>query len=69
MTTLARYTRQFVRYLRHNKAVSALEYALLIGAIAVGASAALLTMGDEIVSVIEEAGTAIEKAKDDMETS
>ena len=67
MTTLTRYTKQFVQYLRGTKAVSALEYALLVGAIAVGASAALLTMGDEIVDVIETATDSIEAVEGDIE--
>ena len=41
MTTLARYTKKFAHYLRHNRAVSALEYAILVGAIAVAMAAAL----------------------------
>ena len=31
MTTITRYTKGFVRYLRNNRAVSALEYAILVG--------------------------------------
>ena len=41
MTTITRYTKGFVRYLRTNHAVSALEYAILVGIIAVAISAAL----------------------------
>ena len=43
MTTITRYTKGFVRYLRTNRAVSALEYAILVGIIAVAISAALVT--------------------------
>ena len=35
MTTITRHTKGFVRYLRNNRAVSALEYAILVGIIAV----------------------------------
>ena len=35
MTTITRYTKGFVHYLRNNHAVSALEYAILVGVIAV----------------------------------
>ena len=41
MTTIARYTKKFVRYLRNTRAVSALEYAILVGVIAVAIVAAL----------------------------
>ena len=45
MTTIARYTKGFVRYLRTNHAVSALEYAILVGIIAVAIATALTTFG------------------------
>ena len=38
MTTITRYTKGFVRYLRNNRAVSALEYAILVGIICCGHS-------------------------------
>ena len=38
MITITRYTKGFVRYLRNNRAVSALEYAILVGIIAVAIS-------------------------------
>ncbi len=50
MTTITRYTKGFVRYLRTNRAVSALEYAILVGIIAVAISAALLTFGESITT-------------------
>ena len=40
---LTRYTKKFAHYLRNNKAVSALEYAILVGIIAIAISAALVT--------------------------
>ena len=48
MTTITRYTKGFVRYLRNNRAVSALEYAILVGIIAVAISAALSDIGAPI---------------------
>jgi Flp pilus assembly pilin Flp len=50
MTTITRYTKGFVRYLRNNHAVSALEYAILVGIIAVALSAALITFSDTITA-------------------
>ena len=48
MTTLTQYTKKFVHYLRHNHAVSALEYAILVGVIAVAIATALATFGGSI---------------------
>ena len=42
MTTTTGHTKGFVRYLRNNRAVSALEYAILVGIIAVALSAAIV---------------------------
>ena len=40
---ITQYTKKFVRYLRNTKAVSALEYAILVGVIAVAISAVAVT--------------------------
>ena len=48
MTTIARYTKKFARYLRNTRAVSALEYAILVGVIAVAIVAALQTFSGQI---------------------
>ena len=48
MTTITRYTKGFAHYLRNNRAVSALEYAILVGVIAVAIAAALTTFGTSI---------------------
>ena len=66
MTTLTHYTKKFVHYLRHNHAVSALEYAILIGIIAVALSAALVTFSGNITTAVNAiggkvGGAAIEK--------
>ena len=57
---ITQYTKKFVRYLRNNKAVSALEYAILIGVIAVAVAAVLVTLGDNITTAIETIGTEVE---------
>ena len=59
MTTLTRYTRQFVRYLRKSNAVSALEYAILVGIISVALGAALITFGGNITTAISNIGSDI----------
>ena len=46
MTTITRYTKKFAHYLRNNRAVSALEYAILVGVIAVAIAAALTTFSE-----------------------
>ena len=55
MTTITRYTKGFVRYLRNNHAVSALEYAILVGIIAVALSAALVTFSGNIKTAMTKA--------------
>ena len=61
MTTITRYTKGFVRYLRNNRAVSALEYAILVGIIAVAISAALVTFSDNanITTAVGVFGTKV----------
>ena len=66
MTTITRYTKGFVHYLRTNSAVSALEYAILVGVIAVAISAALVAFSDNITTALTTIGgkvaaTAVEK--------
>ena len=65
---LTRYTKKFVGYLRNNKAVSALEYALLVGIIAVAMSAAIFAFSgnmkdavDKIGAKVKGAGTQVDK--------
>ena len=59
MTTITRYTKGFVRYLRNNRAVSALEYAMLVGIIAVALSAALITFSGTITARLTAISTSI----------
>ena len=59
MTTITRYTKGFVRYLRNNSAVSALEYAILVGVIAVALSAALTTFSTTITDRMTAIGTSL----------
>ena len=56
MTTISQYTKKFAHYLRNNRAVSALEYAILIGIIAVALSAALVTFSGNIDTAISTIG-------------
>ena len=48
------------RWVRDSKAVSALEYAILIGIIAVVIAAAITTLGTDLETAIEEVGDKID---------
>ena len=56
--------RQTRRFLRVDEAVSALEYAILVGIIAVAIGTALLAFGENIANAIDGIGTKVEGAKD-----
>ena len=45
-------SRRFRRFLKANKAVSALEYAILVGVVAVAIGTAIFALRDEIVKQI-----------------
>ena len=59
MTRITRQTKGFWRYLRHTRAVSALEYAILVGVIATGIAAALIGLGDNIDDALEAMGEQV----------
>ena len=52
MSTITGCTKQFVRYLRHTRAVSALEYAILVGVSAVVLFAAYETFKNTIKTTV-----------------
>ena len=52
-------SRRFRRFAKANEAVSALEYAILVGVIAVGMAAALAAFEDEITTALGTIGTQI----------
>ena len=54
-------SRRFRRFLRANNAVSALEYAVLVGIIAVGISVAIATFGGNITKAMNEIGKEVAK--------
>ena len=56
MTTMKHYAKQLSAYLRNSKAVSAMEYAILVGVIAVALGAALTTFGSSITDAISKVG-------------
>jgi Flp pilus assembly pilin Flp len=52
-------SRRFRRFIRANEAVSALEYAVLVGVVVVGIGAALGTFTDQIKNGLSKAGNSI----------
>lgn len=61
MYTVKRYTKGFVRYLRNTRAVSALEYALLVGVVTVAIAAAVTAFMEEVEDAFEVIGAAIDE--------
>ena len=59
-TAIKHKSRRFRRFLKANEAVSALEYAILVGVIAVAVSAAIFAFGGDITTAIEAIGDAID---------
>ena len=63
MTTLRRWMQKPVHYLRNNRAVSALEYAILVGVIAVAIAAALTTFSADITTALTNIGGKVSAVK------
>ena len=55
-------SRRFRRFLKANEAVSALEYAILVGVIAVAVTGALVTFGGKITTGLSDIGTKVTAA-------
>ena len=53
---MTHYAQKAVCYLRHTRAVSALEYAILVGVIAVVMAAALVAFGGDITTALANIG-------------
>ena len=59
-TAIKHKSRRFRRFLKANEAVSALEYAILVGVIATAIGLALVTFGGEITSALNDIGTSVD---------
>ena len=59
MTKRRRITRRARGFLRSTRAVSALEYAILVGVIAVGVTAAIGAFGTQIEEALSKIGTNV----------
>ena len=57
--TLVHKSRRLRRFIRANEAVSALEYAILVGVIAVAIGTAIVAFGGNIETAIGNFGTAV----------
>ena len=60
-------SRRFRRFLRANEAVSALEYALLIGIIATVLTTALIAFGGKIKAALVTVGTEVQEAAGEVD--
>ena len=56
---MIRCMKKFARYLRHTRAVSALEYAMIVGVIALAIATALATFSGNITTVLDAIGTQV----------
>lgn len=56
-------SRLFRRFVRANEAVSALEYAILVGVIAMGVGAAIVAFGGDIKTAMTNIGNKIDDVK------
>ena len=54
-------SRRFRRFAKANEAVSALEYAILVGVITIGVGVALVAFSTNIQDAIKAVGTGLEK--------
>ena len=54
-------SRRFRRFAKANEAVSALEYAILVGVITIGVGVALVTFSGDVTKAIENIGDGLEK--------
>ena len=56
---LARYTKKFIHYLRHTRAVSALEYAIMVGIITVAMAAAITAFTGNLETALKNIGDSL----------
>lgn len=59
-------SRRFRRFAKANEAVSALEYAILVGVITVAVGAALVTFSGTITTALSDIGTGLGKTTEKL---
>ena len=67
MATLTRYTKKFAHYLRNTRAVSALEYAILIGIVATALTTALVAFSNTITGALTSLGKEVTEATGEVD--
>ena len=65
-TAIKHKSRHFRRFLKANEAVSALEYALLVGVIAAGVVAAIVALEGKIGTAISKMGAEVNEAVNEV---
>ena len=66
MRTITHHLKGFCRYLRNTRAISALEYAILIGGVAVAVAAAVTTFTNTISDALDTIGANITTTVSDV---
>ncbi len=66
--TIQTVSRRFRRFFRATEAVSALEYAILVGVVTVAIGAAVATFAENIQDVIGDIGDKVVAAEDTLGT-
>ena len=61
-TAIKHKSRRFRRFLKANEAVAALEYAILVGVIALALGAAIAVFGNDIAEALASIGTKVDTA-------
>ena len=69
MKTIKQQARRFGRYIRNTRAVSAMEYAILVGVIAVAVGGALTIFGDQVSEAVDKVGKNVIATHADKGTS
>ena len=61
-------SRRLRRFIRANEAVSALEYAVLVGIVVVGVGGAIYTFSGNVENAIKAVGTKVQAGSNAIET-
>ena len=59
-------SRRLRRFLKANEAVSALEYAILVGVVTIAVGAALVTFSGNITTALTDIGTGLTETSKDL---
>ena len=62
-------SRRLRRFLKANEAVSALEYAILVGVIAIGVGGAAILFGGQIEKTVNKMSTQVQNVRNTLPTA